>query len=218
MPTKFLLFQRFISREAAQDVVALLAANGIEGQVKDERPLTDGVFTFQNHPTTLLLLRGSDFGPARELLRRATESQVAAVPDDHYLFTFTDPELWQILVKPDEWSALDMALAQRILRERDYDVSPATVAAMAARRTDALAEPQDVTAGWLVAGYGFSALGGLIGILLGWYLSTHLTTLPDGRQVPAYSAHSRFHGRVMLVMGAVVFVAVVLSRTLLRAI
>ncbi|MBC7447575.1 MAG: hypothetical protein H7330_05895 [Hymenobacteraceae bacterium] len=122
-----------------------------------------------------------------------------------------------MLAKPDEWGVLDVALAQRILRERGQELPPVAVAALAATRNRALADPQEVAGGWLALGYVSAGLGGLLGILLGWYLNTHRTTLPDGQQVMAYAVHTRLPGRVMMGIGTVVFVVLLLSRTLLRA-
>ncbi len=211
MSTDFLLFQRFISREAAQEVVALLAANGLEGRLVDEVAITDGLTTFQQNPAAMVLLRGPDFGLARDLLRLALEPQAAMVANDHYLFEFTDTELWQVLAKPDEWGALDVALAQRILRERGQEMPVGAVAELAAIRARALAEPRTVTAGQLVLGYASVLLGGLLGVFFGLYLMTSLTTLPDGGRVPTYSAASRWHGRVLVILGAVVFALVFLK-------
>ena len=211
MTPDLLLFQRFISREAAQDVVALLAASGITGQVVADGSIADGITTFQPQPAALLLLRGADFGRAREVLREAVAAQAATVTDDHYLFTFTDEELRDVLTKPDEWSALDGALAQRILRERGRELPAAAVKALAAKRIETLAEPLEVPPFHLVLGYVSVVGGGLLGVLFGLYLMTSLTTLPNGSRVPAYVVSARRHGRVLVVLGAVVFVGVLLK-------
>ncbi len=217
MTSDFLIFQRFINREAAQDVLDLLTRSGIEGRLVEEVPITDGLTTFQSAPNSLVMLRGADFGRARDLLQQAADEQAARVTDDHYLFGFTDVELWQVLTKPDEWSALDVTLAQRVLRERGGEMPVADVQEMAAARVRELAQPRDMPVGWLVLGYISAGVGGMLGILLGWYLRTHLTTLPDGRQVPAYSAQTRLHGRVMMIIGTVVFVGLLIGRVVRQA-
>jgi hypothetical protein len=216
MATEFLLFQRFLNREAAREIVELLTTNGIEGRVEDEIPLSEGIVTFQSIPAALLLLRGNDFERARELLRRATEETAATVSTDHYLYGFADAELSEILAKPDEWSALDVALAQRLLRERGQGISPQIVEKLVKDRTQALAKPQEIAAGWLLFGYMTAGLGGLFGVLFGWYLVSSRKTLPTGQQVLAYSPKARRHGRIILVFGLIVL-GVVLVRGFLTA-
>ncbi len=216
MATEFLLFQRFLSREAAQEVVDLLTANGIEGRVEDERPISEGVFTFQHIPAALLLLQGKDFGRAHDLIEQATQEAAATIPADHYLLGFTDAELVQILARPDEWSPLDVAYAQRLLQERGQEVPPKAVKELLTTRARELAKPQEIGGVWLLFGYLTAGLGGLFGVLFGWYLLSSRKTLPTGQQVWTYAPTARSHGRVMLVIGLVVL-GLVLVRGIMTA-
>lgn len=59
---------------------------------------------------------------------------------------------------------------------------------------------------WIYGGYLFALLGGFLGIMIGWHLSSHTKTLPNGQQVYGYSKEDREHGRIIWILGIVMFV------------
>lgn len=49
------------------------------------------------------------------------ESHKEKIPKDHYLNEFTDEELMEIVNQPEEWSAVDYDLSQKILMHRNIE-------------------------------------------------------------------------------------------------
>ena len=128
------------------------------------------------------------------------------VDKDHYLFGFTDEELFEIISKPDEWNEFDFQLAKKILRERGKEINQDTINLLKKQRLNDLAKPEEGQRNWIYAGYIFALLGGLIGVFIGWHLSTYRKTLPNGQQVYGYKQEDRKHGRRIWIKGAIMFI------------
>ena len=67
-------------------------------------------------------LPSSDLLRAEAALDEVAEKQITEVGNDHYLFSFTDEELLDVVRKADEWNALDRTLARKLLAQRGKPV------------------------------------------------------------------------------------------------
>ncbi|GAA3989564.1 hypothetical protein [Hymenobacter antarcticus] len=154
----------------------------------------------------------ADFERARQVEDEENEALMAEAAPDHYLFGFSDDELFDILVKPDEWNSYDVSLARHVLRQRGREVSPDTVQLLRRHRVAEMAKPEPSQKTWIVAGYLFAAVGGILGMAIGWHLHYHKKMLSDGTQVRAFSARDRLHGFRILLLGVVgLFVSLLLQ-------
>ncbi|SHL48136.1 hypothetical protein [Hymenobacter psychrotolerans] len=215
MPAEFIQYQTFLTAEAAQPLLMLLSQQEIPFETNSDQHSFDPAFAYNNARAQFTVkLRQQDFLTARGLEAAINEQRTTEVDADHYLFGFTDDELFDILAKPDEWSNFDVTLARRILQQRGRDVSEDTVLLLRQNRLAALAQPEESQKTWIVAGYLFALLGGLLGLLIGWHLSSHRKTLPDGRQLLAYSEADRAHGRRILWLSALGLIISIAARNL----
>lgn len=206
-------YQRFASVEAAQPLLQLLHEHDIPYETVFDQPRIDPSFAFNPTSTYFVVqLRPEDFERAHALELAASDELTANAPTDHYLFNFTDDELLDILLKPDEWNSFDVALARRILRQRGHDVSPALTERLRQQRIQDLAQPEPRQKAWVVFGYVTALLGGVIALFIGWHLYSHKKQLPDGRQVYGFLPQDRAHGLRILALGAVGFLLVLAWR------
>jgi hypothetical protein len=148
-------------------------------------------------------VKSEDFEAVNELLKENEVKNIEGIEDDYYLYEFTDEELMEILVKADEWSALDYMLAQKILAKRGKNITEKDIAAIKEKRLAELktAEPPQTT--WIILGYIFAFIGGILGLFIGWHLKSHKKTLPDGERIYAYTENDRWHGRVIFYLSIV---------------
>ena len=197
----FLAYQTYPNPALAQDVLALLDAHRIPYRTHHAPARFSAVLGTTTAEQFVLSLPPADFTRVRQLEEAQAGDTLAQLPVDYYLFQFSNAELWDLLAQPAAWSSHDVALAGRLLRERGEPVAEATLRDLRQQHTAALATPDPPPTGWLLAGYAFALLGGLLGIGIGWGLWHYRKTLPDGRQVPGYDAATRAHGRQILVLG-----------------
>lgn len=206
-------YQRFASVEVAQPLLQLLHEHGILYETVFDQPRIDPSFAFNPTSTYFVVqLRPEDFERAHALELAASDELTANASTDHYLFNFTDDELLDILLKPDEWNSFDVALARRILRQRSHDVSPALTERLRQQRLQDLARPEPRQKAWVISGYATALLGGIVALFIGWHLYSHKKQLPDGRQVYGFLPQDRAHGLRILVLGVLGFLLVLAWR------
>lgn len=205
---ELLTYRRFPDREQAEAFVEILAANSIGFEMEEYDQNLGSVYVGTNpfDAKFHVKIKGEDFERTDALLLQQDVQALEQISPDHYLFQFTDQELYDVLSKPDEWNELDYKLAAKILKDRGKEVDERTIKNLKQERIKKLAAPEDGGAIWIVIGYLSALCGGFLGIFIGWHLSTFKKTLPDGRKVKAYTPSARQHGSIILFIGLVVLV------------
>lgn len=132
-----------------------------------------------------------------------TESNALAttVPKNHFLLSFSDNELIEILQKQDEWGMDNYGIARKILEERGKTVSPETLARYKNERIEALAKPVKVEPAWIYAAFASAVAGGILGIIFGRMIYTSTKILPNGKRVYLYDNESRKNGWLVYAIG-----------------
>ena len=207
MDDKYLTIKRFKDAEEANEFINFLKSKNIRYVVEDASPDFDPSFTYSKLDKEIhIKVLQSEFELV-EVLHRNDLSKVSIkdMPDDYYLFDFTNEELMEILMKPDEWGSLDYNLSKKILRERGKEIDTEFLETLRKNRNKELSAPEKNQKTWINAGYIFAFLGGLIGIFIGWHLLTFKKTLPDGKRVYGYVESDRRHGIVILII-SIIFV------------
>jgi len=122
----FKLFQTLHVKEEILDLNELLNKKGIETKlVNSSLGITGGAEALGASAvvTYALHIKEDDFKIANKLLEEEAIKQVDSISKDHYLYDFTDEELYDILQNQNEWNHLDYALAKKILKERGKEIN-----------------------------------------------------------------------------------------------
>lgn len=216
-------FRVFKDVHAATELAVWLNDRGIAAEVDDTSSPFDP--TFANSILSkewVVRILPTDFSAANDLLQQFYILRLNAVPKDYYLYSFSDEELKEILLKPDQWGDLDYVLAQEILASRGKSISPNELQALRDKRYQELSQPEEHDVPDFIAwGYILSLVGGLIGSLIGWHLMSAQKVLPDGKKVPRFSEKARTQGRRIFWLGliiTIVFFLVRISNSILSAI
>jgi len=203
---ELLTFQRFAKKEQAEELIALLAKNDVAAGLEDNTSSLGESFGTSYDAAFAVKLPADDFEKANRILIEDSVSSLDAIDSDYYLFSFSDDELREIVAHRDEWNAFDFLLAQKLLKERGHEINQDELDKLRQNRIAELSKPEPKQTGAVIAGYIMAVLGGLIGIVIGWYLSTYKRTLPNGDRVYHYSEDDRRHGKRILYLG-IFFVA-----------
>ncbi|MFD1818209.1 hypothetical protein SAMN04515674_10994 [Pseudarcicella hirudinis] len=201
-----LSLRKFTEESQFIEMQELLKKNDILFETEVSNSSIDAVSLRQTLPEFIIKISQSDFLKANELLAEKAEHEIQEVDKNHYLFEFSDEELFDLISKPDEWSEFDYQLAKKILADRGQTINEDFLKHLNAVRIDSLSQPEKRQSGAVRAGYLFALLGGLIGLAIGWNLYTSKKTLPDGKSVFTYQQADRNHGLRIMIIGTMVFI------------
>lgn len=215
MENDYAIFRKFPSIAEAQELEVFLNNHNIETVLADNLPPVDVTFS----GSTLLHeyevgLKLEDFEKAEALLQENAENILDQVDKDYYLFDFTDEELYDILLKSDEWSSLDYTLAVKILEDRGNKIDTTVLKNLKTQRLTDLAKPEGNQKSWIIGGYIFAFLGGLIGLIIGYSIWTSKKVLPNGEKVYSYSENDRNQGKTIFYIGIIVLPITIIIKLL----
>ena len=213
MPEETSIFKKFPSLEQASDLKKLLENNGIESVLADNIPPVDVTFagnTLEHQYE--IRIKQSDFIKAEKILEQEAENLITQIDKDYYLFDFSNEELYDILLKSDEWNEFDYSLAQKLLKQRGKSIDKDLLNSLKKQRLEQLSKPEGSQKAWIMAGYIFAILGGLLGILIGYFLWTAKKTLPNGHKVYSYSEKDRKQGKIIFIIALIIFPIALLIR------
>ncbi|WP_256012246.1 hypothetical protein [Desertivirga xinjiangensis] len=199
MTSKYIQYRCFNDPALAEELTETLNSNNISFITENNTSSFD--LTFSNNALTqeyIIKLKSEDFDRANELLKKIAEKEIKGIDQDHYLYTFTDDELIDIVKKPDEWNSLDYELALKLLKERGVEVD---LNSIRQERIAELLKPEVSQKTWIIIGYIFVVIVPLITLLVGYFLMNQKKTLPNGERIYSYSDQDRKQGRNLFILG-----------------
>jgi len=211
MEPEFITYQKFNDQALANELAGQLEKHHIKYLIEEETRTFDPGFTFNDTLNTdwAVKISNEDFEKVNQLLQEDEDEEVTEIGKDYYLYSFSDDELMEVITKADEWSPFDFALARKILAGKGKDVSDEAIAAINERRIEELKVPDAPQTYWIVVGYICALIGGLLGIFIGWYLSSYKKRLPNGDKVYEFNERDRKQGRRIFYLGIIVLVLAV---------
>ncbi|MBF4985631.1 hypothetical protein FNJ87_15295 [Nonlabens mediterrranea] len=215
MQEEYSIFRRFPTLELAVEIKGLLENNNIDVILDDNVPPVDVTFSGSTIQHKIeLRIAEENFNRAEEILEQHSNAVLDDIDKDYYLFSFNNEELYDVLLKSDEWSSLDYMLAQKVLKERGQSIDKELLTSLKKQRLEELAQPDKNQGPWIIAGYIFSFLGGFLGLIIGYFLWTSKKTLPNGQKVDSYSLSDRKHGKRIFYIGVIIAPIVLLMKIL----
>jgi hypothetical protein len=207
MTQEFLPFKKFFNDDEVQDTVEFFKKNNIDFEITNSDKYFDPSFARNSlNKEFWINIKSNDFEKANDLLNDYYSKQLDNIDKEYYLFSFSDQELLDIVLKPDEWGNLDYQLAQKLLKERGKEIKPEVIELMKTQRNEDLSKPEIADKHTLFFGYFSAILGGIFGMWIGWHMAYGTKILPDGRIVNAYEDYYRMHGKRIFVFGIICFI------------
>jgi len=211
----FIPYRRFDCWQVAQQYVEILEKKEIVYKL-EEYPKDANVAFYNLTPEKefLIKLRQDDFEKVDNFILQTTE--INDLAPNHYLYSFTDEELIEILEKPYEWSEIDRTFAPKLLTNRGYDLSKLDIEGKKEKYVEQLTKGKEASEWMIMLGYFSALLGGLLGLAMGWCLVRMKTTLPNGKQVYTYNEKCRKNGERMVIISVVVIIITIVIRIIIK--
>jgi hypothetical protein len=216
MSHPYVTFKKYPDVKQARAIQELLLENGVECIFVNNSSQLDSNFSGELLNEYELQLNPENFEKAEALLEKDAEAMLTDLPEDYYLLEFTDEELYDVILKHDEWSEFDYMLARKLLQEKGKAVDESLIRNLRKQRIEDLAKPEQDQQAWVMAGYALSLIGGFFGVITGYVLWTSQKTLPNGQVVYTYSKRDRMHGKNILILGCIMLPFLILVKILIK--
>lgn len=201
MPSPARLFRRFNTEADAGELAGRLRDAGLHPIVRENTDTFDVTFSAGIAKEWHVVLPAHEFEQAETWLEADEDNDITAMPEDHYLRSFTEEELMDVVRKSDEWAPHDRAWARALLVARGRQVSAQEQAGLRKERVEELGRPEKASLVLLGTAVCLVLFGGFAGMVIGWSLRYAYKTLPDGNRVPRYTQSDRESGTIILVAG-----------------
>jgi hypothetical protein len=114
----FIEYQTFQKIENALEIIEILDSNNIPYQIDDSASRFHVIGFGESLINKIALqIRKSDIEKVSVLIR---ENQT---DEDHYLYTFSDKDIIDVIVNPNDWSSHEISIAQNIFKQRKLILS-----------------------------------------------------------------------------------------------
>jgi hypothetical protein len=204
-------YKTFTNHTEIKEFTNLMDQNHIEYNVHKITPVLDPAFAGNTQNDNIVIkIKPSDVERVEQILLNEVDVNVEDLAPDYYLLYFTDDELMDVVVKKDEWNDFDYVLAQKLLKERGKEITPDVLEMIRRQRISELSKQNPYPGLWIIAGYVFSVLGGLIGVFIGLMLIWDTKKLPGGTKIYAYDSKARRHGKMILVVALIMLILTII--------
>ncbi|KIX22536.1 hypothetical protein SY27_01470 [Flavobacterium sp. 316] len=202
---EFVTYRKYPNQESAIYVVNLLKKNDIANEFIENKSTLDANFSSSLLDEFEVKIAQEDFVKADEIIVKDSEEYLKTLPQDYYLYSFSNEELKEIIEKRDEWNDLDYTLAINLLKSRGVEITEQEILEVKNKRIEELRKPEKRSTIWINVGYCSAILGGFLGFVIGYLLLTQKKTLPNGERIFAHTLEDRKHGKKILYFGMFFF-------------
>ncbi|MCT4602019.1 MAG: hypothetical protein N4A59_03795 [Marinifilum sp.] len=201
-------YKKFKTEEESVPLVDILESNDISYHIENIASAVDITFTggTELEDKIAVKLKAVDFERVDTLFQKIVADNLDLVDKDHYLFDFSNEELYEVLENYNEWSKTDFILAQKILTDRGQNVSNEEAQELRNKKIEKLRKAEKGHRGWLIFGFISAIFGGLLGIFIGYHHFKFKKTIPTGERIYAYDAQTRKRGLHIFYVGIVALI------------
>ncbi|WP_445457936.1 hypothetical protein [Flavobacterium sp. HNIBRBA15423] len=206
MSSSFVTYKKYPTSEQAKYITNLLTKHALANEYIENKASLDSNFSSTILNDFEIKIEQKDFKKADEILLNDSKEYIKTLPEDYYLFSFSNNELIEVIQKKDEWNEIDYLLAINLLKNRGVEITSEDIEKTQKDRLSQLKKPEKSARSWIIVGYIIAMLGGLLGFIIGYVLLTQMKTLPNGERVYEYIESDRKHGKNILYVGIIFFI------------
>jgi len=152
---EFTEYARFPSLEDANNIIAKFESNDIAFRIDDRREsIAMASFTSPLENQLIILVRMEDLDKINSLLADPKDDN-RQISFDHFLHTFSDEDLIEVVTSNSNWSKEEQSLAQKIITERGIEITAEKVKSIRKYSDPTITQFQPTTdargsAGWFL--------------------------------------------------------------------
>lgn len=203
---EFLTYHKFNDEYLAADFAKTLTENKIESYLVNNSTQFDP--SFANNEILkeyLVKIPANEFRKAEVILKDFYGKLIEEVPEDYYIFFYSDEELLEIIHNDYEWNEYDVALADKILKQRNVPINYDNIEKEKLKKFKQEIQQKKIKSWKIILGYFGAFLGGFPGIIYGYYLKNDRKTISNGERMYANQFRDRKHGTNIMWLGILFF-------------
>ncbi|HRI00135.1 MAG TPA: hypothetical protein PK006_03700 [Saprospiraceae bacterium] len=199
-------YREYNSEQEAFSAAKLLDKHSIPYQI-EKSPAFFDIASFSNQTSIFYILKADkqNFPIIKEILKDEPEIALSDMDPGYYLFSFSNDELMEIIDKKDEWGELDYSLAKKLLSQRGIPLSDKVIEEKNKLRLEQLKSFEPTPYIYIIIGFILSIFGGLLGVYIGYKLSSSKKIITGEGEYYIFSPEVRRIGRFMMIMGGIAF-------------
>jgi hypothetical protein len=125
---EFKKYLRFPDIETATEFTSVLEKHDIPFELDDVSARFQLVQSTVNIESPFILkIRDEDVDSAGKLFESEIDEEVKNIAPDHYLYTFSDKDILDVIANQSDWTKVEIKLAMQIARERKLDLSAESI-------------------------------------------------------------------------------------------
>ena len=163
----FIEYQRFPTIESAVELIDILEENDISYRINDSLGSFDIAASSMSpfDKQVVVFIEEDNFEEVNLLFINDNSPKEDNADNDHYLYTFSDEDIIEVIANPEDWAELEVTLAKQIANQRDLKI---TAAAIKSARKEKMEEQFKViqeTQATVSAGYSWFLWIGILSII-----------------------------------------------------
>lgn len=215
----FVTYKKFNSLLETKEIVRVLEENNIDYFIENASPSYDITLSANHHQDEFRIrIHPDNFN----LLDQLIINELNELPEEtHFIHTFSENELIEILKKPDEWSTEILYFAKNILAKKGVNIKNEELETWKNERIEFLKKPLKKPNKLIQTAIYLNIIGGFSGMFVGWYLHKFVRTLFNGERVFAYDENTRLVGKNLFKSGLAIhlfFVILLITYNILKII
>lgn len=127
---EFKEYLRFPEIEKATEYTSVLEKHNIPFQLDDSSKRAKIISVAIDDPWSdqyILKLREADIERAEKAFNEELENEVKQITDEHYLYSFADKDILDIIANQNDWTKEEVKLALKIAKDRNLDLSAQSI-------------------------------------------------------------------------------------------
>jgi len=157
---RFIDYQSFPEIEQASGLIAILDSNNIPYEIDDSAARFKLVAS-TNSPLNQVIVKIREIDIEKANLLQADKPDIKI--EDHYLYTFSDKDIIDVIANPDEWTKDEQSIAGQIVKQRGLSISAEDI--KSARSKKIIEDKKMVNDKQINRNYGWFMTIGLLSIL-----------------------------------------------------
>ena len=195
---QFVEIKRFPFPELIEQISEIFDSNEIEYVIENTKPSFDPFFTYEI-VEYILKVNQSQKKKALELLANSFSDNFTS--EGHYMDSFTDEELIEVLSTTEVWDKADLQYAKNLIKQRKIVIDEEKIKKAQHKVISELKEPKKAKPVIIILGYLFAITGALIGLSIGIHLKYKRNEVVDWQEkIFYYDKKSRNHGNNIFII------------------